>query len=151
MHMDTLSRERRSWNMSRIRSKDTQPERLVRSALRRLGCRFGTYPLKLPGKPDIVVPRRRLLIFVHGCFWHRHRACKFAYSPKSRVSFWQKKFSENVERDKTRAKELKKLGWRVSVIWECETKDLTRLQRKIRSILRSSAGRPMQSSRRSIT
>jgi DNA mismatch endonuclease, patch repair protein len=148
--MDIISKERRSWNMSRIRSKDTNPEKLVRSALRRLRYRFRTYPLKLPGKPDIVVARRRLLIFVHGCFWHRHRACKFAYTPKSRVSFWQKKFCQNVERDRTRAKELKKLGWRVSVIWECETKDLARLERKIRSILRSSAGRSMQSSRRSI-
>ena len=137
--------------MSRIRSKDTQPEKLVRSALRRLGYRFSTYSLKLPGKPDIVVSRRRLLIFVHGCFWHRHRACAFAYTPKSRVSFWQKKFHENVERDRTKAKELKKLGWRVSVIWECETKDLARLERKIHLILRSSAGRPMQSSNRFIT
>lgn len=137
--------------MSRIRSKDTQPEKLVRSALRRLGYRFRTYPPKLPGKPDIVIARRRLLIFVHGCFWHRHRACEFAYTPKSRVSFWQKKFRENVERDRKKANELKKLGWRVSVIWECETKDFARLERKIRSILRSSAGRPMQSSHRSIT
>ncbi len=151
MHMDTLSKERRSWNMSRIRSKDTQPEKLVRAALRRLGYRFRTYPLKLPGKPDIVLLRRRLLIFVHGCFWHRHRGCKFAYTPKSRISFWQKKFLENVERDKMKAKELKKMGWRVSVVWECETKDLARLGRKIRSILRSSAGRPTQSSRRPIT
>jgi len=137
--------------MSRIRSKDTQPEKLVRAALRRLGYRFRTYPLKLPGKPDIVLLRRRLLIFVHGCFWHRHRGCKFAYTPKSRISFWQKKFLENVERDKMKAKELKKMGWRVSVVWECETKDLARLGRKIRSILRSSAGRPTQSSRRPIT
>ncbi len=137
--------------MSRIRSKDTQPEKLVRAALRRLGYRFRTYPLKLPGKPDIVLLRRRLLIFVHGCFWPRHRGCKFAYTPKSRISFWQKKFLENVERDKMKAKELKKMGWRVSVVWECETKDLARLGRKIRSILRSSAGRPTQSSRRPIT
>jgi len=146
--MDTLSKERRSWNMSRIRSKDTQPEKLVRSALRRLGYRFRPYPPKLPGKPDIVLLRRHLLIFVHGCFWHRHRACAFAYTPKSGVSFWEKKFRENVERDKMRANELKKMGWRVSVIWECETKDYAQLERKIRSILRSSAERPMQSSNR---
>ena len=110
--------------MSRIRSKNTKPEIVVRSLLHKLGYRFRLHSSKLPGKPDIVLPKYHTVIFVHGCFWHRHPGCKYAYSPKSRVEFWQKKFGENVVRHEHVAEELEELGWRVLVVWECEIADL---------------------------
>lgn len=125
--MDSLSREHRSWNMSRIRGKDTRPELRVRSALHRLGYRFRLNRRDLPGKPDIVLPRYQTVIFVHGCFWHRHPGCRFAYTPKSRVEFWQAKFERNVARHREVEEELTTLGWRVLVIWECETDSATGL------------------------
>ena len=97
---DILSKERRSWNMSRIRGSDTKPELLVRSLLHRMGYRFRLHRKDLPGRPDIVLPKYRTVIFVHGCFWHRHKGCKYAYTPKSRTDFWQNKFQGTVERDK---------------------------------------------------
>jgi len=121
--MDNISEERRSWNMSRIRSKDTSPEIRVRSFLHRSGFRFRLHAHNLPGSPDIVLPKYRTIIFVHGCFWHRHAGCKFAYTPKSRVEFWRSKFKQNIERDKSIKKLLKNLGWNVLTIWECEASD----------------------------
>lgn len=118
--MDTLSREKRSWNMSRIRSKNTQPEMAVRALLHRMGYRFRLHVEKLPGKPDIVLPKHRAVIFVHGCFWHRYPGCKYAYTPKTKHEFWQKKFRQNVERHKTVAGKLEEMGWRVVIVWECE-------------------------------
>ena len=109
--------------MSRIRGKDTKPEKIVRSALHKNGYRFRLNRKDLPGKPDIVLPKYKSVILVHGCFWHRHPRCKFAYNPKSRETFWQKKFSENVERDRFVKKELRKEGWKVIVVWECELKN----------------------------
>src|SRR5438270_12153821 len=106
---DRLTKARRSWNMSRIRSKNTRPELVVRSALHKMGLRFTLHSTKLPGHPDIVLPRLRAAVFVHGCFWHRHRGCTFAYHPKTRVSFWKEKFSLNVRRDRFRKAELKHL------------------------------------------
>jgi DNA mismatch endonuclease (patch repair protein) len=117
---DRLSRERRSWNMSRIRGKDTAPELLVRSALHRAGYRFRLHRKDLPGRPDVVLPKYRTVVFVHGCFWHRHKRCRFAYTPKSRVAFWQEKFRRNVERDRRKALALRRLGWKVVTVWECE-------------------------------
>lgn len=117
---DRLSRKRRSWNMSRIRDKDTAPERLVRSALHRAGYRFRLHSKKLPGRPNVVLPRYRTVVFVHGCFWHRHKGCRYAYTPKSRVAFWNAKFDSNVERDRRNARELRRLGWKVVTVWECE-------------------------------
>lgn len=133
--MDSLSREHRSWNMSRIRGKDTQPELQVRSALHRLGYRFRLNRHDLPGKPDIVLPRYQTVIFVHGCFWHRHPGCRFAYTPKSRVEFWQAKFQRNVERHREVEEELTALGWRVLVIWECETSSDTGLCDRLTELL----------------
>ena len=104
--MDTLTPERRSWNMSRIRSGDTAPERLVRSLLHRMGYRFRLHRKDLPGKPDIVLPRHQTVILVHGCYWHRHADCRLAYSPKSNMDFWQAKFRENVSRDLRQSQEL---------------------------------------------
>jgi DNA mismatch endonuclease (patch repair protein) len=133
--LDSLSREHRSWNMSRIRGKDTRPELRVRSALHRLGYRFRLNRRDLPGKPDIVLPRYQTVIFVHGCFWHRHPGCRFAYTPKSRVEFWQAKFQRNVERHREVEEELTTLGWRVLVIWECETDSATGLLDRLTELL----------------
>lgn len=125
--MDRITKEHRSWNMSRIRSKDTSPEKVVRSFLHHAGYRFRLHVKILPGSPDIVLPKYRTAIFVHGCFWHRHKRCKYAYTPKSRIEFWQAKFRENVERDKLKKKKLEDFGWQVMTIWECETKDADKL------------------------
>jgi DNA mismatch endonuclease, patch repair protein len=133
--MDSLSREKRSWNMSRIRSKDTKPEMIVRSLLHRMGCRFRIHMQKLPGKPDIVLPKYRTVIFVHGCYWHRHPGCKYAYTPKSRQEFWQQKFRENVKRHEVVAAQLDALGWRVIVVWECETMKPKVLSERLRALL----------------
>jgi len=121
--------------MSRIRGKDTQPELRVRSALHRLGYRFRLNRRDLPGKPDIVLPRHQIVIFVHGCFWHRHPGCRFAYTPKSRVEFWQTKFQRNVERHCEVEEELQTLGWRVLVVWECETEVDDRLLERLAELL----------------
>ena len=120
--MDTLSSEKRSWNMSRIRGANTKPEIIVRSMLHHMGYRFRITDKALPGKPDIVLPKYRSVIFVHGCFWHRHPACKYAYTPKSRIDFWSRKFDENVTRDKNILLLLKNADWLPIVVWECEIK-----------------------------
>lgn len=131
---DIISKEKRSWNMSRIKGKDTKPELIVRTLLHRMGYRFRLHRKDLPGKPDIVLPKYRTVIFVHGCFWHRHKGCKFAYIPKSRVEFWQKKFKENVQRDKKKQAELKKAGWKVIIIWECQVNNKGLLDEIILSV-----------------
>ena len=117
---DKLSKARRSWNMSRIRGKDTTPEKVVRSALHRMGYRFRLHVKELPGKPDIVLPKYRTVIFVHGCFWHQHKGCKNCTTPRNRREFWVAKLEGNVARDKDHARALSRLGWRVIGIWECE-------------------------------
>lgn len=119
--------------MSRIRSRDTKPEKIVRSELHKLGYRFRLHGRKLFGKPDIVLTKYKTVIFVHGCFWHRHKGCKYAYSPKTRIKFWKKKFHDNVLRDRKVAKILKKEGWKVVVIWEDETRERDSLRRILRS------------------
>ena len=106
--------------MSRIKSKDTTPERLVRSFLHRNGFRFRLHVKDLPGKPDIVLPKYKTAIEVRGCYWHRHEGCKDATTPSTNTEFWQKKFAENVARDKRTEQDLKALGWNVIVVWECE-------------------------------
>ncbi len=120
--MDTLTTEKRSWNMSRIRGANTKPELAVRSMLHRMGYRFKISDKTLPGKPDIVLPKYRTVIFVHGCFWHRHPGCKFAYTPKSHLDFWLQKFEENVTRDKNNISLLEKADWLPITVWECEIK-----------------------------
>ncbi|CDX45353.1 DNA mismatch endonuclease of very short patch repair [Mesorhizobium sp. SOD10] len=117
---DFLSPEKRSERMSRIRSKDTSPELALRRALHALGLRFRVHYRRLPGTPDIVLPRFQTAVFVHGCFWHRHAGCKVASIPKSRTAFWQEKFERNVQRDHRNIAALEKLGWNVIVAWECE-------------------------------
>lgn len=120
--MDRISREHRSWNMSRIRSRDTEPERRVREVLRSLRYKFREQAADLPGRPDFVLLHHRVAIFVHGCFWHRHRGCRFAYSPKTRVRFWKAKFQENVRRDRRVKDQLRRAGWATLVVWECMTR-----------------------------
>lgn len=129
--MDSLSEQQRSWNMSRIKSKNTKPELVVRSILHRKGYRFRLHVRELPGCPDIVLPKWRTVVFVNGCFWHRHEGCRFAYSPKSHRRFWQKKFRETVKRDAHKIKALADLGWKVEVIWECELANLAKLQQLV--------------------
>ena len=133
--MDSLSPERRSWNMSRIRAKDTRPERLVRSLLHSLGYRFRLNRRDVPGRPDIVLPKYRTAIYVHGCFWHRHGGCSLAYTPKTNLEFWSKKFTRNEERDAEVATALKEAGWKQVVIWECETRDEAALARRLKRSL----------------
>lgn len=133
--MDTLSKAKRSWNMSRIRSRDTTPERVVRSVLHRMGYRFRLHAKELPGHPDIVLPRHSTVVLVHGCFWHQHPRCRFAYTPKTRQSFWQCKFKENKERDARARQRLRNLGWRVVTVWECQTGDAQPLAARLRRLL----------------
>lgn len=135
--MDRISSERRSWNMSRIRGSDTKPELLVRSLLHRLGYRFRLHRKNLPGRPDVVLPKHHAVIFVNGCFWHRHRGCRYAYYPKSRVEFWQKKFTENLARDRKNLRDLERLGWRCMTVWECETADPAQLEKSLKSFLQT--------------
>ena len=117
---DTLSPEKRSWNMSQIKSKDTSIEVIVRKYLFCKGFRYRKNVKELPGKPDIVLPKYHTAIFVHGCFWHRHPGCKKAYYPKTRVDFWSDKFAKNVNHDDLIKKHLEELGWQVIIVWECE-------------------------------
>jgi DNA mismatch endonuclease, patch repair protein len=128
---DKLSKARRSWNMSRIRGTNTRPEVTVRSFLHRQGLRFRLHHRILPGRPDIVLTRSRTAVFVHGCFWHRHKRCKFAYTPKSNITFWQEKFLENVARDSRVVRRIRAMGWRVVVVWECQVHDFDLLIRRI--------------------
>lgn len=118
--VDFLSPPDRSERMSRIRGKDTRPELALRKVLHRLGLRYRLHGIGLPGKPDLVFPRYKTVVFVHGCFWHRHPGCKIATTPKSNTPFWVEKFQRNVARDLRVVEELHGLGWKVLVAWECE-------------------------------
>lgn len=133
--MDRLSKQHRSWNMARIRGRNTKPEVAVRSLLHRMGFRFRLHAQDLPGRPDILLPKYRTALFVHGCFWHRHPGCKFAYHPKSRTAFWTQKFKANVARDKKTRAALRGLGWNVVVVWECELRNMDALAERLESEL----------------
>lgn len=135
---DRISETRRSWNMSRIRSKDTSPEMRVRSCLHKAGFRFRLHVAKFPGSPDILLPKHRTAIFVHGCYWHRHKGCKqgayFPKDPRQGVEFWREKFEKNVQRDLKNRTLLERLGWKVAVIWECQTKNDELLREQVYNI-----------------
>ena len=120
---DIVDSRRRSEMMAGIKGRDTKPELVVRRIAHRLGFRFRLHRKDLPGRPDLVFPRHRLAVFVHGCFWHRHEECRYSYTPRSRVEFWMEKFTQNVDRDRRDQEALQDLGWQVLVIWECETRD----------------------------
>lgn len=133
--IDTLSPRERSERMSRIRSKDSAPEMRLRRLVHGMGFRYRLHVKELPGKPDMVFPSRRAVIFMHGCFWHRHGGCKFARLPKSRVQFWQDKLERNRLRDLRNQEDLRELGWRVLVIWECQIRDASETSRVVKSFL----------------
>ena len=128
---DIMDTKRRSELMAGIRGRDTAPELAVRRIAHRMGLRFRVHRKDLPGRPDLVFPKHRLAVFVHGCFWHRHEGCRFASDPKSRVAFWKGKFAANVDRDARQQAALKELGWSVLVIWECETENEPAVERRL--------------------
>ena len=128
---DVFSPAERSRVMSRIRGRDTKPELQIRSMLHRLGYRFRLHRRDLPGSPDIVLPKHRTVIFVHGCFWHRHPGCRYSTTPATRARFWRLKFERNVERDGESTRSLRRAGWRVITIWECEVRKLARHPERI--------------------
>ena len=134
MCADIVSPEQRSYIMGRIRGKDTKPEIIVRSICHSMGLRYRLHRKDLPGSPDLVFPKFRLCLFVHGCFWHRHSGCQYAYTPKSRTEFWLSKLTRNTERDLEVQNALQALGWHTEVVWECETKDLKLLRKKLQLI-----------------
>lgn len=127
---DIYSRQRRSYVMSRIRKTDTKPEMMVRRLLHRLGYRFRLHRADLPGNPDIVLPKHHTVIFVHGCFWHQH-SCRLGKLPKSNKNYWVPKLRGNKRRDTGNRRALRRLGWKVLVVWECQVQDEAKLRQKL--------------------
>jgi len=132
---DVFDPPARSEVMRRVKGRDTGPELKVRRLLTRLGARYRLHRADLPGRPDIVLPGRRLAIFVHGCFWHRH-GCTLSSEPRTRRRFWREKFDRNVARDARNARELRKLGWRVLTVWECALRTQAKRERAVASLIR---------------
>jgi DNA mismatch endonuclease (patch repair protein) len=121
--------------MAAIHSKDTKPEKTVRRIVHALGYRYRLHDPKLPGCPDLVFASRNKVIFVNGCFWHRHKGCKKASTPKTRTAFWETKFSSNIARDRRTRRELNQIGWSALTVWQCELKDLAKLTERIHEFL----------------
>jgi DNA mismatch endonuclease (patch repair protein) len=139
--MDTVTPDTRSRMMAAVRGKNTKPELAVRSLVHALGFRFRLHRTDLAGTPDLVFPRLRCVILVHGCFWHRHPSCPATTTPKENAEYWATKFRRNVERDRAAAKELRARGWQVLVIWECQTRDAPRVRQKLKRFLVRQNGR----------
>lgn len=135
--MDVFSREKRSKIMSRVSGKNTKPEIAVRSLLHSMGYRFRLHKKDLPGKPDIVLPKHKKIIFVHGCFWHGHEGCSRSKRPTTNQEFWREKLDNNIERDKVVVNDLNHLGWEILTVWSCEVKDTNELKNKLISFLES--------------
>jgi DNA mismatch endonuclease (patch repair protein) len=135
--MDNLTKEKRSWNMSRIRSKETAPEIAFRKLIHRAGFRYRLYDKTLPGKPDLVLKKYRTVVFIHGCFWHHHKNCQRATRPKTHKKYWNAKIEGNVERDRKNVKVLKNAGWQVFIVWECELKDLEKVLQRFKDFVKS--------------
>lgn len=133
--MDHVLPEKRSRNMAAIQSTNTKPELAVRRLVHGMGYRYRLHAKELPGKPDIVFPSRKKIVFVHGCFWHHHQGCRYATSPKTRMNFWNEKFAQNVARDRRNRLALKKAGWTVMIVWQCELKNSEKLARRIDGFL----------------
>jgi DNA mismatch endonuclease (patch repair protein) len=133
---DKVTSEKRSWIMSRVSRSNTSLEKTIFSFLRKNKLRLRKNVKTLPGSPDIVLPELQTAIFVHGCFWHGHKKCKLARRPSSNKSYWYKKIDENIERDKRKAKELRKLGYRVITVWQCQIKSKTKSERRLNSLLK---------------
>lgn len=138
-HLISSSRSR---NMAAIRGKNTLPELALRRMIHGLGLRFRLHRRDLPGRPDIVLPRHRTVVFVHGCFWHRHEGCRYTTTPKSRLEFWQAKFDANVARDHRTRITLEEMGWRVLVVWECELRDAGALRDRMKAEFAPPGWRP---------
>ena len=134
---DSFSSEQRSRLMARIKGKNTKPERIVRSLIHNMGYRFRLHSNNLPGKPDIVLPRHRKIVFVHGCFWHHHTKCRKGCLPSTNMAFWENKIFSNVERDKKTRRKLKEHGWRVLIVWECELRKIDDVISKLELFLKS--------------
>ena len=132
---DIVDAKRRSEMMAGIRGRNTAPELAVRRIAHRMGLRFRLHRNDLPGRPDLVFPKHRVVVFVHGCFWHRHKGCRHASTPKSRTVFWTRKFAANVERDARQQAALSTLGWRILVIWQCETRDEVAVERRLAALM----------------
>ena len=132
---DIFTKHKRSWIMSRVHGKDTEPERRVRSALHRMGYRYRLHRKGLPGKPDIVLTRHKAIIFVHGCFWHSHQECSRARRPTTNIEFWDSKINATIRRDILVGERLREMGWKTLVVWQCETKRREYLETKLRSYL----------------
>lgn len=137
---DTLSPQERSKRMSLIRGTGSAPEMKLRRLVHRMGFRYRLHVKELPGKPDLVFPSRCAVIFMHGCFWHRHKGCKLARLPKSKLEFWKPKLEANTKRDLHNQRQLKALGWRVLVVWECEMADTERVSAIVREFLLQKEG-----------
>lgn len=133
--MDTFSATERSDIMRRVHGKNTTPEKTVRSMLHRLGFRFRLHGKNLPGNPDIILPKYKTAVFVHGCFWHRHSGCPRASTPATRQEYWLPKFRRTIERDEANQAKLRNTGWNVIVVWECELKDRERLGAKLSKLI----------------
>ena len=134
MPADIFTEEQRSYVMSRVGSKNTKPELIVRSYLHRLGFRFRIHGSNLPGRPDIVLPKHKCVVFVNGCFWHRHKGCPRASMPSTRVDFWQSKFERNIARDQKNQRLLKETNWKVCLIWECEIAHASHREAKLKEL-----------------
>ena len=128
---DVFSRKKRSWIMARVSGSNTKPEIVVRKILYGLGFRYRLNVRKLAGTPDIVLPKHKKVVFVHGCFWHGHNGCKRSKRPTTNVAFWNRKINKNIDRDKKSLKELRRLGWKPLVIWECQTRKPELLEKKL--------------------
>jgi len=125
---DVLTPDQRSYNMSCIKNKNTKPEKIVRNFLFSKGLRYRKNDRRYPGHPDVVLPKYKTVVFVHGCFWHLHENCRYARLPKSNIDYWSKKLTKNKERDAREQAELRNMGWKVIVVWECELKKDKRQQ-----------------------
>lgn len=134
--VDTLSPEERSERMSRVRGKDSAPEMRLRRIVHGSGFRYRLHVKNLPGSPDMVFPKRKAVVFMHGCFWHRHEGCKLARLPKSRLGFWVEKLEANRQRDKRNQGLLMEMGWRVLVVWECQLRDTVAISRTVTEFLK---------------
>jgi len=132
---DVFTKEKRKWIMSRVGGKNTAPEKIVRYFLHSMGYRFRLHRADLPGKPDIILPRYGKIIFVHGCFWHGHIKCSKSKRPTTNEKFWNRKLDRTIKRDKKVLYDLKKIGWKVLVVWECETRKTDFLIRKLRKFI----------------
>ncbi|MFZ1576335.1 MAG: very short patch repair endonuclease [Chromatiaceae bacterium] len=137
---DTLTPAQRSERMSRVRGKDTAPEMKLRRLIHGMGYRYRLHVGDLPGKPDLVFPSRHAVIFMHGCFWHRHANCKLARLPKSKLDFWETKLEENRQRDLRYQERLKAMGWGVLIVWECELQNLDHVSRVVGEFLGDRGG-----------